>query len=416
MHVLNFEIRGQAVRREKERRLAHRRSRAYLAIGASAVLVAWAGNWGSGSVASLRIEPQVANFGVHTIGAIPAVQVFTLRNGSAIPAALGKFRISDTHAEAFLPQSLTCAGPTLADSCQVAVSFNPLHAGLQQARLELVDDKGAVVLSASLIGTGNPPKQEPPPEIVTEAPPKLEISEDRTFATVFVGSATVLSLQLRNSGAGTLSITDVHFEQNGPIQLGVEFQPLSLSAGETGQASLLFRPDTAGKFENTLLITTNVSPDPVRLVFTGVANPAPIPTSRLTINPTRFPSDNSIAIVTLQNTGEGILKPDPPVLQGSSPEMFQIQNNGCLGASLPSTAACQIRVEFLDFSKLHPGIENFNPLQATLTVPDNSNERSSSVALVGGPDPYSKSNAAKAKALAPTANPKLLEMLKRRPK
>jgi Abnormal spindle-like microcephaly-assoc'd, ASPM-SPD-2-Hydin/Protein of unknown function (DUF1573) len=103
--------------------------------------------------------------------------------------------------------------------------------------------------------------------------PAMSITPSSTsFENVSVGSAASQTIQLQNTGTGTLSVSHVSVTGSG-FSLGTLALPLILSSGQTSNFNVQFNPASAGAATGTVSVVSNApnSPATIGLSGTGVA-------------------------------------------------------------------------------------------------------------------------------------------------
>jgi hypothetical protein len=101
-------------------------------------------------------------FGHQLVGAQSAAQTLTIANdGNAVHSlTLNGFTLTGDSADFTVTPDAACTPVQVVNpnaSCNVAVTFAPVHAGLRAAVLQIANDSAHSTLSVSLSGTGDPP-------------------------------------------------------------------------------------------------------------------------------------------------------------------------------------------------------------------------------------------------------------------
>ena len=91
-----------------------------------------------------------------------------------------------------------------------------------------------------------------------------------SFGSVIVGSPVTQSIQLKNGGTGSLTITQLSVSGSG-FSTGTLSLPVTLSAGQSTSFSVQFAPASAGTASGTVSIVSNAPGSPSALALSGTA-------------------------------------------------------------------------------------------------------------------------------------------------
>ncbi|MGB7728418.1 MAG: choice-of-anchor D domain-containing protein [Candidatus Acidiferrum sp.] len=152
------------------------------------------------------------------------------------------------------PFTLT-AGQTAA----MSVSFSPSTSESVTGNIEVASSQGATAV-ISVSGNG--------------VQPSLTITpSSASFGDVTVGSPVTQTIQLSNSGTGTLSVTQVSVAGSG-FSTGTLSLPIALSSGQSTSFNVQFAPASAGTASGSVTIVSNAlnSPAVIAMSGTGVAS------------------------------------------------------------------------------------------------------------------------------------------------
>jgi predicted phage tail protein len=122
-----------------------------------------------------------------------------------------------------------------------------------------------------------------------------------------VGISSTQTIQLTNSGTGTLSVTQVSASGTG-FSLGTLALPISLGAGQSSTFNVQFLPQSAGAVTGSVTVSSNApnSPATVALSGTGVAATLTLSFSTTSLAFGNVNAGSSSALpVTVTNTGNG---------------------------------------------------------------------------------------------------------------
>jgi hypothetical protein len=128
-----------------------------------------------------------------------------------------------------------------------------------------------------------------------------------SFGDVSDGSSSTQTIQLKNSGTGTLSVTQASVSGSAFTISGLTL-PISLTAGQSSSFTVKFAPQSAGTQSGTVSVASNApaSPTVVDLSGTGMATTLSLSLSSSTLNFGNVNSGSSSALAeTITNTGNG---------------------------------------------------------------------------------------------------------------
>jgi hypothetical protein len=194
-----------------------------------------------------------------------------------------------------------------------------------------------------------------------------------SFGNVTVGSPTTQSIQLSNTGTGTLTVTQVSLAGSS-FNTGTLALPLNINAGQSANLSVQFAPTSAGATSGSITIVSNApnSPALVGLTGTGVAA-----TQLLTFSTTSLGFGNvntgssSTQSITLTNSGNASITVSQITESGAG---FSLS-----GAGTPVTLSSGQAMSFgVIFSPTATGA-----VSGTVTVASTATGSPSSIALSG---------------------------------
>ena len=243
---------------------------------------------GVAGTAGLTANPTSLSFGSINAGASSSKSVTITNSGNVSLTISGVTVSAKDFATSGVTTPLTLAA---GQSATLNVSFSPTASENVTGNITVSTSQGTSAVIA-VSGSGLQPALT-----VTPA--------SESFGSVVVGSSGTQTIQLTNSGTGTLSVTQVSASGTG-FSLGTLTLPISLAAGQSSSFSVQFLPQSAGAATGSVTVASNApnSPATVPLSGTGVAA-----TPALTANPTSlaFGSINagssSSKTVTLTNSG-----------------------------------------------------------------------------------------------------------------
>jgi hypothetical protein len=204
----------------------------------------------------LTATPSSLSFGSVTMGSRASIPV-VLTNASTSKESLTAFQITGT--------SFSVSGPTLplslraGQSIQLTVTFAPQATGVAGGNVFVT----GMSLNVPLTGTGTTVGQ------LTLAPTALN------FGSIDVGSSTTQSSTLSAIG-GSVTISSAALSSAQFAIAGASF-PMTLSAGQSVQMSLVFSPTKGGTSSGQLTLASNASnsPSTESLAGTGIV-PQPV--------------------------------------------------------------------------------------------------------------------------------------------
>jgi hypothetical protein len=215
---------------------------------------------------------------------------------------------------------------------------------------------------------------------VSTTPPAAAVTLSTStlaFGNTAVGTtAAAQSVTVTNTGGSTLTGLGISISGTG-FALSADSCGTSLAAAASCSFSVTYAPTSATSGTGTVMIADSAtgSPQLVTLSGTGTASGVMLSTSSLAFpNTDVVPAGTtSVMTVTITNTGNGTLNfTASPTITGSS--VFTVSANTC-GTSLAPAAQCAISVTFTPTAQ--------QAYTGTLTIMDNANPTTQSVALTG---------------------------------
>ena len=186
-----------------------------------------------------------------------------------------------------LPLTLTAG-----QSKTFSVAFAPSSAGSVSGNLAIISNGSNPTLNVPLSGTGVAPGA------LTANPSSL------SFGSVQIGSNSILSETLTNTGGSSVTITQATTTGAGFSTTGLSL-PLTLTAGQSTTFSVTFAPQSAGSVSGNVAITSNASNPTLNIPLSGTG----VTPGTLSANPTSLSfgsvqiGSNSTLSETLTNTG-----------------------------------------------------------------------------------------------------------------
>ena len=210
-------------------------------------------------IAAVTATPTSISFGNEVIGVKSAASSVTVKNNQTVALTITKISatLSDytnTTTCPLSPKTLAAGG-----TCTVQVFFTPTVAGVRNDTLT-ISDNAAVSPTISLTGTGI--------VAVTVNPASL------TFATQALGTKSAAqTVTLTNNQSTTLKVTSITTTGDYSVTSTCPKSPLTLAAGASCTASVIFKPTAQGTRTGTLSFNDNAKTTPQTAPLTGTGGP-----------------------------------------------------------------------------------------------------------------------------------------------
>ena len=212
---------------------------------------------------------------------------------SNISVNSGEFKVT-TPNRRLRPQS------SLTDSLVINVALVPESEGNKTATLSLGGN--VTTQTVSLAGTA---QLNPQPTIALN-------SDSLSFGAVEIGRDSMRTLQVRNLGTNTLTLSSISVSGSA-FSAGIS-APQDIERGSPLNIPISFSPSTASGFSGSVTIASNdAANSTVEVVFTGEGTTGP-PTKILSVNPESLDfgqvtfADTAKQVITLLNEGNATLK------------------------------------------------------------------------------------------------------------
>jgi hypothetical protein len=220
-----------------------------------------------GSSSALEVPAVTVDFGTVAGGQVRA-QFVTIRNASAVPITItgavftnAQFRLANPRLPFVIPAS---------NSANLELQFAPTVAGVATSTLALNTDNPAISAQITMRGVGTASSQ---------SNGRLEVQPNQlAFGEVIVNQSRTLTLSLRNSGTGQLTITSLA-SNNPAFVVTNPALPLAILPGSPLEIQVRFAPSSATAYNSVLTISSDsVSGSDVFLSLTGIGLPIPATT------------------------------------------------------------------------------------------------------------------------------------------
>jgi hypothetical protein len=211
----------------------------------------------------LPLPPQLAvpaslAFGGQPVGTTTAGRALAIKNTSASLAT-----ITDLSASGDFSVADTCTTIVAGATCNVMVYFQPTALGARAGTLTVRTLRDVEPYVVALTGTGE-----------ENQTPALELSVTHVgFGDAFIGSASRVSVQVRNVGQAAVTIDSI-------LPTGsffVTHNCTQVSPGSSCTVDVTFMPGTTGRQLGAVEIRSNAAGSPHRIDLSGVGCLVPSP-------------------------------------------------------------------------------------------------------------------------------------------
>jgi Pro-kumamolisin, activation domain/Abnormal spindle-like microcephaly-assoc'd, ASPM-SPD-2-Hydin len=329
---------------------------------------------GSTKPPTVTLTPTSLTFASTAVGSTSATKVVTLKNTSTAILDINTGGITVVGADPSSFTETTTCGTTLAAgaSCRISVKFVPVSAGSLTASLSVADNATGSPQAVSLAGTatGTAP-------VVSLTPVTLK------FVSTKVGSTSAAKLvTLKNTGGTTLKITSGGIKISGTDAtsfIKTTTCGATVAAGASCTISVSFKPVAAGALTASLTIADNAAGSPQSVSMSGTATavvPVVLLTPKtLTFLTTTVGSASVVKVVTLKNTGKGVLGITSGGIKITGAEATSFTKTTTCGTTVAPAASCTISITFRPKAA--------GAATASLTVTDNAATSPQAVSLKG---------------------------------
>jgi hypothetical protein len=281
----------------------------------------------------LSLSPRSVKFAKQFLDTPAATQVVRVSNtGKGVfswvdpvlrGAQASDFSVSDDCAGELQPR----------EACSIFVSFAPTAGGERTAELVLANGlPEAAVLTIS--GSAIAPT------------PKVKLSPTRVaFGQVGIGATAARAVQLTSTGDAPLRVIDAEVALDSQTLYGIEWSCSDeLDPGETCLIELSLTPEVAGDLQTNLTVVTNAGTSLIPITAKAVG-----PTPRVSPTSVKFTKQavgevSDPKVVTLGNSGVGLLQVRTVTLRGEHSSDFRISNT--CGEPIEKSGSCEIAIAF----------------------------------------------------------------------
>jgi hypothetical protein len=280
----------------------------------------------------VSLSPAALQFGNQNVGTSSTPQNVTLTNTGSALLKISSIAVTGSNSGDF-SQYNNCASSLISGAtCTITVTFSPTVPGLRSASVSITDNAAGSAQTVSLTGTGTG-------ATAVLSPTSVNFGNQ----TVGVGNNQGVLVNLTNTGNIALIISSIAITGANSGDFSQQnLCPSSLAAGGTCTITVSFTPTTVGARTAALSITDNAPNSPQTVSLTGVGVLPAVALSPTTLTfPTQVVFTSSKAqIVTLSNTGLGILSITKIAITGPF-----TQTNNC-GSIVNSGSSCTLTVTF----------------------------------------------------------------------
>jgi Abnormal spindle-like microcephaly-assoc'd, ASPM-SPD-2-Hydin/Protein of unknown function (DUF1573) len=261
------------------------------------------------SAASFQLSPSSVNFGQVTVGK-QATKSVSVSNTGSVGINITQLTLSNSHFS--LTGMATPMALAIGQAGNFTVAVDPTAAGSLTGTLTAQGDGGSAPVVVNLSATG------------VTSQPQLSLSQSSiSFGNVAVGSKGTSALVLNNTGTTSLTISLLTLTGADFAVSGIT-TPMTLSAGQSSQISVMFSPASAGSVTGSLSITNSDSTNPtVTVALSGTGSSTA--TGQLSANP---------ATLSFGTMATGTSTSKPLILTNTGTAAVNISAVSAIGAGL----------------------------------------------------------------------------------
>jgi hypothetical protein len=280
---------------------------------------------------TLAFYPSSANFQSVTVGTQKTISLTITNTGTASVVFSQESLLANDFSETGLVLPFTLAPGA---HFTVAIKFLPKSAGQFTGRIVLASNATNSWVSYQMTGTG----------VAQSSGTLTATPSSASFGSVPLGSSLSQAVQLKNTGATTVTIS-AWSSSNSAFTLKGITTPLALSAGATANCTLVFTPTLVGTLAANMTISSNATDGRLTLALNGSGIAA---TRTLAVTPASLNfgneavgSSNTLS-VTLKNTGNSKI-----IVSGVSATAADVvAAGGITGATLAPGQSATLSVAF----------------------------------------------------------------------
>lgn len=213
---------------------------------------------GTGIAAQAAVSPQLTlsasaeNFGSVPVGSV-STQSVLLTNPSSVALTISQIAAAGAGVSPggiAAPMNLSAGQSTI-----LSIGFAPTAAGAVSGSVSIASNAPSSPAMISVTGTGVQPQLAVSP---------LSVS----FGSVNVGSSSVQTISVTNSGGANVTISQAASSGAGYSLTGPAV-PFTLGPGNTASLSVQFAPQTGGSVSGSVMLASNAPGSPVTIALSG---------------------------------------------------------------------------------------------------------------------------------------------------
>jgi hypothetical protein len=277
------------------------------------------------------LTPVELAFGNQNVKTTSPPQPATLTNVGTRALVIKRIGVDGTNRRDFAQTNNCGSSLPAGSSCQIQVTFTPLHAGTRLASLFVNYDGVGSPQTVALSGTGIAPAT------VSLTPSHL------TFATRLIH--TVSKAQIATlTNTGTLDVNVSNIGTTGPFPETNNCPP-TLPAGNACQISVQFAPTTRGSAKGTLSVSDDAQGSPQTVALSGQGMVVRLSPRGINFADQKVGTKSSPVPVEVDNVDSNPVTISQIIIGGADATDFADQSK--CGTSIPPHGHCTVNVTFM---------------------------------------------------------------------
>jgi hypothetical protein len=277
------------------------------------------------------LTPVNLAFGNQNVKTTSPPQPATLTNAGTRALVIKRIGINGINRRDFAQTSDCGSSLPAGSSCQIQVTFTPLHAGTRLASLFVNYDGVGSPQTVALSGTGIAPAT------VSLTPSQF------TFATRLINTLSKAQIAtLTNTGALDVNISSIG--TTGPFPETNNCPPI-LPAGNACQISVQFAPTTRGPANGTLSVNDDAQGSPQTIALSGEGTVVRLSPRGINFADQKVGTKSSPVPVEVINLDSNPVAISQIVIGGANSTDFADQSK--CGTSIPPHGHCMVKVTFV---------------------------------------------------------------------
>jgi uncharacterized repeat protein (TIGR01451 family) len=260
---------------------------------------------------------------------------------------------------------------TIGDSCSPHASFTPSHLGAEEVDFTVAGDINGVASTVRFKATANVV-----PRLMQVSPGTVD------FGSFQAGGTTPgTTVTLTNSSGVPATAVGVGLTGSNPDQFTLSNDSCGggpLAPGATCAVDVAFSPTAHGSSDAVVRFTTDVARNltiDVPLSGFGTAPSVTLSATSLAFPNTPNGETSKAQVVTVRNTGDGVLHVSSLVFSGEDAASFTVTDDTCTGFAVAAGAKCAVAVAFAPTT--------IGAADASLRFHDDTLDAPSTIALAG---------------------------------